>query len=70
MWTHIVLTIIVVTIAGAAFGITSHLLGRGDKRPGCGRGDCGACKTGSPNPDCTAPLQSDEANEDRNTNDR
>jgi len=43
MLTHILLSIVIVTIAGLAFALTSHKLGRGDKRVGCGAGKCGAC---------------------------
>ena len=39
MLTHILLTMAILAALGFAFAITSHYLGRGDKRVGCGRGD-------------------------------
>lgn len=60
MLTHIILSIIIVTLAGLAFAFTSHKLGRGDKRIGCGAGKCGACNSENQGQSCP--------NEDQNLN--
>lgn len=52
MLTHILLTFAILAALGFAFALTSHLLGRGDKRVGCGRGDCSACNPESDNVEC------------------
>ncbi|MCD4654264.1 hypothetical protein K8T06_10055 [bacterium] len=62
MLTHIILSIIIVTIAGTAFAFTSHLLGRGDKRIGCGAGKCGVCN--SENEGLPCPEESKNNNHD------
>lgn len=58
MLTHILLSIVIVTIAGLAFALTSHKLGRGDKRIGCGAGKCGACNPDNAGAAC--PNESDD----------
>ncbi|MBN1296217.1 hypothetical protein JXA80_05505 [bacterium] len=55
MWTNIMLSIVIVTIAGAAFALTSLKLGRGDRRTGCGAGRCAACNPDA-HPDTACPT--------------
>ncbi|MGB3976025.1 MAG: hypothetical protein WBM02_10220 [bacterium] len=52
MLIQILLTIAILAVLGFAFAITSHYLGRGDKRVGCGRGECSSCNPNNKNVEC------------------
>jgi len=57
MLIHIILSIIIVSIAGLAFAYTSYKLGRGDKRIGCGGGTCGSCNPNNTGQSCPTEIQ-------------
>ena len=61
MWIHILLSILIVTVAGLAFAWTSHKLGRGEHRIGCGAGKCGACNPENEGAEC--PNESEKEDE-------
>jgi hypothetical protein len=67
MLTHIILTIVIVAIAGLAFAFTSHKLGRGDKRVGCGRGECSACNPEHRNTECPENHNTDTGTGNKQT---